>query len=821
MRISARLAIRAQKLPVPPYEQGRGDRTSRRKSPAGRCLDVAENPTISPVDRLHRRPAWLSGRTVVARQPLWIVLALGIAIAALSGTTILRLHETALSDARAVTMLAELYTQTYRMLAINEEMRAESPTAILLGEYRSARDEANTIVDRLGAHIPAAELQDTLGAYSTFTDLLDSEVSLLDGRRFDEARAVHHLVDAAFTPLADAIASLQQREQAEAQTTSAQSDVGTIGTLAFSVAAIALLVAQFERIGRERAAAERQARRAGEASMRSLIENSSDLVMVVDLDEHLLFASGSSRRILQLEPSALVGRAMVTLVHPDDEGALRRAVTDIIRNAQASPVVECRLRRGDGEWQYTEVALANLLDDRLVRGIVMNARDVTDRRALERRLAHQALHDPLTGLANRRMFLQRLERQITHIGSAAMLFLDLDGFKDLNDSFGHAGGDALLVAFAERLHTALRPGDTIARVGGDEFAALLEGVHDAKAATVVAQRVIRALAPPFEIFASEVFIAASIGIALSQEGEPVESMVGNADIAMYLAKSRGSGGIEVFEPTMRADSLARAELALELRGAIERSEFSVRYQPILDLAKETIAGFEALVRWEHPTRGEIQPARFIPGAEQTGLIVPIGRFVLRDACQQAVTWPGHLFLSVNLSPRQLQDPDLLDDVRAALRDSGFPPHRLELEITETAAMENDQLAAERLAELKALGVSLAIDDFGVGYSSLGYLRRFDVDVLKLDRSFIQGITTSARELAFVTSIVQLSKLLGVRTVAEGVESASQARKLREIGCDMAQGYFFARPLNVGDVRMFITERDGAGVDRPRQRLRSA
>jgi diguanylate cyclase (GGDEF)-like protein/PAS domain S-box-containing protein len=750
---------------------------------------------------------------VVRRQPLWIVVIIGFAAAALSATTILKLQDTALVETGELGTLGQLHVQAYRMFSVTEEMRVEGTTDHLRNEYLAADAEFVAILEGLGTHVVAGELDNVTNSYEAFTSAMGIQIDLLS--KGVPPVSVHESVDATFAGLSESLGTLQVRAQAEALASSGQAALGTVLALLFSATAITLLVARFERIRRQRDIAERHALREREATTRSLIENSSDLVLVVDRDEQLRFASSASRRVLDIEPADLVGRALDTLVHPDDEGALRRAVADVVREPQASPFVEVRFRRGDAEWQYTEVALANLLDDRSVRGIVMNARDVTDRRALERRLAHQALHDPLTGLANRRLFLQRLDRLIADHAPAAVIFLDLDGFKALNDSLGHAGGDSLLVALAERLQTMLPPGDTMARFGGDEFAVLIEGARHAETAAVVARRLVDALAQPFDVFESEVFIGASFGIAVATVGQSAESLVGSADIAMYAAKSRGTGQVEIFEPTMRATAIARSEIALELRGAVERSEFAVRYQPIMDLALGTVAGFEALVRWEHPTRGEIAPDRFIPSAEQNGLIIPIGRFVLREACAQALTWPDDLFLSVNLSTRQLQDPALVADVRAVLQETGFAPHRLELEITETAAMDDEHLAAERLAELKALGVRLAIDDFGVGYSSLGYLRRFDVDVLKLDRSFIQGITISGRELAFATSIVELSKLLGVQTVAEGVESAEQVRKLREIGCDLAQGYYFSRPLKVVAVREFLdrlaTEPTGAAA----------
>jgi diguanylate cyclase (GGDEF)-like protein len=445
-------------------------------------------------------------------------------------------------------------------------------------------------------------------------------------------------------------------------------------------------------------------------------------------------------------------------------------------------------------------------DDEIYYSVVMH--DLSERKAFEHRLAHQATHDPLTGLPNRSLLIERLDRALTrarrHHRRVAVLFLDLDHFKVVNDSLGHSLGDRLLVAISERLALALRPGDTVARFGGDEFVVLCEDVSDESDAVAVAERVDRAVSGRFMIDDTEVFVGVSIGIAcpIDVDVDP-ETLIRDADAAMYRAKDRGRARWELFDNAMRASAVDRLDIENALRRALERHELRIYYQPVVDLRTGAIDGIEALLRWEHPERGLLNPDDFIGVAEETGLIVPIGSWVLDQACRQVQRWqaevPGldPLRLSVNLSGRQLGNTQLVADVATVLGETGIDPALVELEITESVLMDDVEMSQETLTRLHELGVKLAIDDFGTGYSSMSYLRRFPVDLLKVDRSFVESLDDQSEEgsgdSAIVTAIVTLAHTLGLSAVAEGVESAAQLAMLRQIGCDRAQGFYMARP----------------------------
>lgn len=450
--------------------------------------------------------------------------------------------------------------------------------------------------------------------------------------------------------------------------------------------------------------------------------------------------------------------------------------------------------------ERTEVLLRtrNLLETRHLHRALKD-----ENRELETKLVYQAFHDSLTGLANRALFRDRVEHALSRGARGeriAVVMLDLDDFKGVNDTLGHLEGDRLLEIVADRLRKATRGCDTIARIGGDEFAVLLEGVPTIDDAMRVVDRITESLRPPIALQGREVAVGASLGVAHARGEENVDELLRNADVAMYRAKDDGKGRHAIFEPAMYAALLERLELASDLRNALERGQLHVLYQPIVELESGELTGVEALVRWQHPTQDMSSPASFIPLAEETGLIVPIGRWVLGEACRQGRRWQlasphgKALTVSVNVSARQLVDPCFARDVAAALAESQFPAERLILEITESTLMADSPDAVVRLHELKALGVRLAIDDFGTGYCSLSYLQRFPLDILKIDKTFIAQMTSNGNDAALASTIVALATTLKLFTVAEGVEDAGQRAQLLALGCDHGQGFLFARPV---------------------------
>jgi diguanylate cyclase (GGDEF)-like protein len=436
--------------------------------------------------------------------------------------------------------------------------------------------------------------------------------------------------------------------------------------------------------------------------------------------------------------------------------------------------------------------------------------------ALKEELRHRAFHDSLTGLPNRLLFTERVAHALTHRerhdAPLAVVFVDLDDFKTINDSLGHTAGDQFLQIVADRLRTCLRPSDTVARLGGDEFGILLDDMADTGDALVAAERILSALSQPAFMEGREVSIRASLGITLDAHGQTAETLLRNADLAMYMAKRRGKARYQVFEASMHAEMVERLELTADLTRAINQREFVLEYQPIVNLGTRAIEGVEALVRWRHPERGLLAPAEFIPLAEETGLIVPLGWEILKEACAWTARWHGSsahppLAVSVNLSPKQLTDPELVAGVRATLEESGLDPSALILEITEDVLMYEVETTMQTMRELKALGVRLAIDDFGTGYSSLSYLERFPVDMLKIAKTFVDGLNGGVERSTLVEAVIRLGDALGLRTVAEGIETAEQLDRLRRLRCDQGQGFLFAGPLDEAGIEGFLRAPD--------------
>jgi len=569
-----------------------------------------------------------------------------------------------------------------------------------------------------------------------------------------------------------------------------------------------------------------------------ITENAADMIAVIDCDGRRLYNSPAYQTVLGYGPEELAATSSMDQIHPEDRARVLEAA-EKARNTGRGERLEYRIRHKDGSWRFIEsTASAIRSPEGETEGLVIVNRDITQRKRAEEKLDHLSFHDGLTNLPNRALFLDRLQRAITQARRHsdfrfAVLFIDIDEFKVFNDSLGHAAGDALLIQIAQRLTVCLRGADTVsrprmddaagilsgestlARPGGDEFTVLIEELHDPSDTIRVAERIQEKLAAPFDLNGQEIVLTVSIGVAFSgNPGAEAQDVLGDAEIAMYRAKSTGKGRCEVFDHAMHAGAIKRLQLETDLRKALELNQFRVYYQPIVSLRNGQIVGFEALSRWQRP-EGLVMPGEFIAVADETGIILPINRQLLYDACRQLRAWQAlfpsdpPLTLNVNITPKQFVQPDLASQIGKTLQETGLDPTCVNLEITETIAMADAERSAVVLSELRALGVRLDIDDFGTGYSSLSRLQGFPVDTLKIDRAFISRIDTDPATHEIVRLIVMLAHGLRLKVVAEGVETQSQVDLLKDIGCELAQGYFYSKPVAAETIEQLLSNNTGA------------
>ena len=694
-------------------------------------------------------------------------------------------------------------------------LREQNLTSKADTEMREARHVLPEAV--LAAHLHAyhtAALENVWPALDNYVASAGRQWILMQVRDFDEAKqSDFQAVSPQFDLMQHQVQIAIEAEDKWAQGVALRARNELLAAATLAATAILILFLRLKRreyLGQLQET-ERSVLRESEKRFRALTEQSIDIILIADPSGRIKYASPSVHTVLAVYEDGLIGTNMMHLVHPDDFASAMSAGPESVAYRQ-NQIVEFRLRHAEGRWLHFECVVRNLIQDKNIDGIVYNARNITERKQAQEQLLFNATHDTLTGLPNRALFLERLQSAVDRMKrhpkqAAAVLFIDIDDFKVVNDCYGHTTGDLLIREVSNRLRACMRSEGTIARIGGDEFTVLVEDVADPRDAVRIAERIQASFAQPFMLEGLEVFKSTSIGIALTSPQTPAETVLQNADIAMYRAKSQGKACSELFDRAMHDQVRSRLLLEGRLRNALENEELALHYQPIVAVDTGAAQGFEALLRWQPPGMNLIPPGTFVPVAEQCGLIVPISVWVLKKACLEAAGWAQRypaeppLYVSINISSKHFSHAGFLGHVKDALEESAVDPQCITIELTESLAMNDVAATFQTMSQLRALGVKLSIDDFGTGYSSLSYLRRFPVDTLKIDQSFVK--TMDAENFAIVKTIVGLAQNLELKVIAEGVETPDQQQLLALAGCGSAQGYLFAEPMPANNVGVFI------------------